>query len=256
MDGVLTRLSIVEILGVIAPGCAALAALRAWGVWDVSTILSPGFSSNSLVLVTVALIAAYAVGLLLQECVNGGTRCFLHLNLERLAQRANPRALKRPLWKRIAWILAGFLSWMPMPRFRRSFVEAQLVMAQFNETRSHIREVSRTSSPWDRLDVFRKLSAGTSDSGANAVLSAAAEVHGRLMFVLSLSLLLTLSAGAETIQCVVIAARAHHVPMLAVVAGLASAGSFGLRLTAARCWETEIMLLSSVAEWDEPTVPQ
>jgi hypothetical protein len=138
---------------------------------------------------------------------------------------------------------------MPLPRIRRSFVEAQVMMSEFNESASHTFEASRISSPWDRLDLFRKLISRVSIPNATAVLDAAADVHGRLLFVLSFSLVLTLIAIIGAVYCSVATAQTLHLSWSIAGVGISGLGSYFLRRIAVRYWEMEIILVCSLAEW-------
>lgn len=252
MEKLVERFSIEEILSLLAPGFAALVGLRALLGLEIADVLGPSLSRDSLPVTVTALIAAYGVGLFLLEWVNAGTRFFMNLHLEHLAHIANPSVLRRSVWRRVirfpVWLLHG----MPLPRMRRSFVEAQVMMCEFNESASHTFEGSRISSPWDRLDLFRKLVPGTSSQGAAWVLNAATGVHSRLLFVLSLSLVLALTAMGSAFRCAFAIAHHQHLGGPIMVVATSGLASYFLRGIAARYWEMEIMLVCSLAEWRRP----
>ena len=246
MDKAVARLSAIDILGVLAPGFVALIALHAWLRFDLTDVLGPSGSGNSLAVTVTVLIAAYGVGSLLLEWVNAGTRYFMRVQLEQLG-RPGPSRTSSWRWSLNSgvWLLHG----MPLPRMRSSFVRAQVMMSEFNESVSHTFESSRFSSPWQRLDMFRKLVSRVSIPNASAVLMAVADAHARLLFMLSLSLTLALIAVVGGFLSAVAIVRCHHLSPLLLLVGASGLGSYPLRLVAARYWEEEIILVCSLGEW-------
>ncbi|MGD0869923.1 MAG: hypothetical protein ABSB88_10255 [Bryobacteraceae bacterium] len=246
MDKVVARLSTIEILGVLAPGFVALIALHAWLRFDLTDVLGPSVSGNSLAVTVTVLIAAYAVGSLLLEWVNAGTRYFMRVQLEQLGrpERLGTSARRRVLDAGV-WLMHG----MPLPRMRFSFVRAQVMMSEFNESVSHTFESSRFSSPWQRLDMFRKLVSRVSVPNASTVLTAVADAHARLLFMLSLSLTLALIAVVGALLSAVTIVRCHQLSPLLLLVCASGLGSYPLRLVAARYWEQEIILVCSLGEW-------
>ena len=123
------------------------------------------------------------------------------------------------------------------------------MMSEFNENTSHTFESSRFCSPWDRLELFRKLVSRACLKGADEVLTCAADIHARLLFVLSLSLVFALAAIAGAVQFAVAAVREHRVDVqMILLIATAAAGSLMMRAVAARYWEMELMLVCSLAE--------
>lgn len=249
VDKLLDRVSLNDVLGVLAPGAVVvLSACSRFG-WSVVDLLGPAVSGNSIVVAASFLIGTYAVGTLLAEWVNEGTRSFVHLHSKAVSHRANPRSAQfsvpERLWLSVVWLFHG----MPLPRMQEeSWVDSQVRMYQFNETKSHMLELSRVSSPWDRLELFRRLVSLIGLENSSVVLDGAAEVHGRLMYALCTSLALTVVAVGSLIDSAITFFRTWHVSQSIWVAVLSGLAACGLRWVAARRWEAEITLLNSLLD--------
>jgi hypothetical protein len=249
VEKLIDRLSLAEILGVLAPGFIMLVVLRAWLKWDLTEVLGPQVAENDLLLTATWLAVAYGMGMLLLEWVNVGTQMFMRLHLEAIASGANPLAVRIALPRRCLFLVTRILHGMPLPRIGLSFVEAQVMMSEFNESNSHVFELSRISSPWDRLDLFRKLIPRLEIPGSGPVLQAAAKVHSHLLYALCLSLTLTLVASGALIDVAIVLFQSGSVSKWIAVALLCGSASYCLRFAAARCWETETALVCSLAQW-------
>lgn len=244
------RFSFEDVISILAPGFVAMIALRLLLNLEISDVIGPSLSRDSITLPLVMIIAAYTVGLFLLEWVNWGTRFFLDLQMKHLARKSNPlSATKNLIWHSVIRFPVALLHGMPLPRMRRSFVEAQMMMCEFNESVSHTFEGSRFSSPWERLELFRKLIwRAPAVTGGGDVLRAAASLHSRLMFVLSLSLVLTLVDGVAMVQSVCGSTNARHASGSIAIVAAATSATYLLRVMAARYWEAEITLVCSLAE--------
>jgi hypothetical protein len=250
MDKVVEKFSFEELLGLLAPGFAALVAIQLLTRRDLIEVLGPRLSRESLPATAAVLIAAYCLGILLFEWVNAGTRFFMALHLELLAFRSNrSRPLKPSWWRWLMFFPVGLLHGMPLPRIRRSFVETQVMMCEFIETTSHTFEGSRISSPWDRLDMFQKLFSRVGGELSTPVLKAASEVHRKLQFVLSFSLVICIAAIIALIRCISSTVHSRHLSGPFMAMAVLSLVSCSLRGVAARYWETEITLVCSLAAW-------
>jgi hypothetical protein len=280
MDKILERFSLGHLLSVIAPGLAALVFLAWRNGWDVTGILNR-ISSSPTVEGALVLILAYGLGLLLLECADTGAKVYLNLLLRRMTGISTHSVFRRKLAEPIRFLIAAMLFGIPLPRIRESFVEAQVMMSEYNESTSHIFTIARISSPFTTLELFRKLIPRKKLENSEAVLDQAAESHNRLLFALSVSLILTcialtavwdlaihsgwgfavrqtwdsaLKSGWHSSFQVTYGsafrwAKTAHQNKSLIVAVVAGVGSCFLRIIAARCWEVELILVSSLATW-------
>ena len=231
----------------------------------------------------VLIIVAYGLGLLLLESANGGAKFYLNLLLRRRARISVGSASRRIFVEPMRFVIAAALFGIPLPRMRESFVEAQMMMSEFNESVSHTFGISRISSPFTTLELFRKLILRRKVENADAILDQTTEVHNRLLFALSIALVLTcisLSAAWDASFHSGWGFTIRQIWESGLKGGWRSAfrlmcdssfqwvltghlnktlccslllqdffGSLCLRIIAARCWEIELILVSSLAAW-------
>jgi hypothetical protein len=281
MEKILERFSLGHLLSVIAPGLTALAFLIWFSGWGVRDALGSHLTASPTVEGAFVLILAYALGLLLLEFANWGAKVYLNLRIRKMANIKAGSGVHRYLSEPLGRVVMTALFGIPLPRMRESFVETQIMMNEYNEAASHIFGIARTSSPFSTLELFRQLILRRKLENSEAVLDQATEVHNRLLFALSVSLVLTLialtvawdimahsgwgfavrqfwdstrQAGWRSAFQVFYASTLHWVKtghlnkslVATIVAGL---GSLFLRIVAARCWEIELILVSSLATW-------
>ena len=243
MEKVIARLSLSDLLGLLAPGLLLLVPLHAWFGLELADLLGFGLAKNELVAAGTILAVAYALGLLMLEWVNIGTRRFT-IESSLRAQHIPRGWAAWWLWYPLLWLVHG----MPLPRVgEQSFVEAQVMMSEFNEVTTHMSGFARISSPWDQMEMFRGLVQRIQTPSVSSVVESLSAVHSRLLFSLCLSLALALVAVTGLITSVEILVNAQQLSKWIWGAGLAATASFGLRLVAARCWVTEIALACSLA---------
>jgi hypothetical protein len=236
------RLSIPDILGLVAPGLIMLAVIRACVGLDVGDLLGPKTARSDLVVTASLLAVAYGLGLVLLELVDVGTRWLQTLGLARAESKANPSAIRPGAFHAVAYALLRLLLGIPLPRVGTSFVEAQLMMYEFNEAQTQKIGLWGISSPWDRIELFRRLVSRLELPGSASVVEALSQVHGRLLYALCLSLSLTLVAARALFDASTAMAQTHQPSKWLAVAILAGLGSWCLRVAAGRCWITEIAL--------------
>jgi hypothetical protein len=252
VEKILDRFSLGHLLSVIAPGLVALAAVFLRLGWDATNLLGSHLASSPPVAASFLVILAYGLGLVFLECAHAGAKLYLGLRLRRMAGVGFYRGavirmyLDRYLLEPIKLICASLAFGIPLPRMIRSFVEIQMMMNEFNESVSGVYGLGRISSPFATLELFRLLVSRRKLEDTDKILEHASEVHNRLLFALSISLVLTLIGFVASFDFTLDFLRTRHVSgsvALALVAGL---GSYCLRLIASRCWEVELILASSL----------
>lgn len=251
MEKILERFSLGQFLSIVAPGVVALLAILRRSGLESSSILGQNLASSAPVAGVFMVILSYGIGLLLLECVNAGTRLYFHLYFRRVAETPVRRLpwLRRTVLEPITFAIAALFFWVPLPRTRRAFLEAQMMMSEFNQLASNTFELSRISSPFAILDLFRQLISRRNMENAEVVLCSIAEVHAKVLFILSTSLVSTVLAVIVSMDCLVALAATRHLPK-DFFSGLAiGVLSYTLRIVASRYWEVEIALVSSLAEW-------
>jgi hypothetical protein len=248
VEKLIDRLSLQDVLGLLAPGLLLLLALRGWLGVEPTALMGSALAENDAVVTASLLLLAYGIGMLLLEWVNLGTQIFVHLHLTRDAHRNSPSAVTFSFSQWISLLVVVVLHGMPLPRIGVSFVEAQMMMSEFNQSATHVSGLSPISSPWDRLDLFRKLVQRLGAAADSSVIEAAGQVHSRLLYALCMSLALTMVAIGAIADGIHAMVKTGHISQWLPLAIAAALASYCFRYSAARCWETEIALLCSLAQ--------
>jgi len=107
----------------------------------------------------------------------------------------------------------------------------------------------RITSPWRQLELFRLLASSVVTENRKDALNSAAQMHASLSFTLTMSFAVTLVSAFALFKTGTMLWTGQSAAPAAAAAVLGALASYLLRLTAARRWEAELVLVCSIAEY-------
>jgi len=241
-----------EVLAYLCPGVFLLGSLALWLRPDFAPLVGDKLATNAVVVGTLLLVAAYAVGLMGAAWSGQGARAYLRRAARKACKASVPKA-KFSL-RALLWPLLWSFHWIPSPCVNRSVVDGQLRIAEGLATFGGLQGLTRLENPWDRLAIFRTIVCGRVASRGLPILAEAEAVHRRLLFALNMALVFLLIALQALVRLVFYTLSWVHllglpdvpIGVLWVLVVLGIAASFGLRYVAARWWEQELLLTCSL----------
>jgi hypothetical protein len=236
----ISNISLAEVLLYLGPGAVFLMGLRIWGSFSPEWLFGATLAHNQAVIVFSFAIVAYSCGLFINEWCKLGAMKYMRL-------RFAPRIAGR--FSSTERAITVLCHWLPIPAFDESMIEAQLDMNDAIKMLANLKDAAHLESPWDRLENFRLVIHAESEEQGSAMLRKAEREHQHLLFLLGLSLAVTLLAVQALFRTVVeltLGVRVHAANYIVIMA-TAAVVSIVLRLVAARVWAAELRLTCQVA---------